>query len=136
MTYTKQEKKAILSELILMAHADKHIKKEELTFLEAIGKRLELDLDELHLMIERPEELKIEVPKQFVKRVVHFHRLMLMMHIDGHVDSAELQLLYNTALRYGIRKSTVDTLLGTMKKYPHGEIPPSELLEIHDRNNN
>lgn len=136
MTYTKQEKKAILSELILMAHADNRIKKEELTFLEAIGKRLELDIDELHLMIERPEELKTEVPKQFVKRVVHFHRLMLMMHIDSHVDKAELQLLNDTALRYGIRKSTVDTLLRTMEKYPHGEIPPSELLEIHYRNNN
>jgi len=136
MTYTKQEKISILSELILMAHADKHIKKEELAFINTIGKRLELDESELAYMIEHPEELEIAVPKQFVKRVVHFHRLMLMMHIDGHVDKTELQLLHETALRYGIRKSTVDTLLTTMEKYPHGEIPPTELLAIHDRNNN
>ncbi|WOI23660.1 hypothetical protein [Nonlabens ulvanivorans] len=136
MTYTLEEKKAILSELIIMAHADQHIKKEEIAFIHAIGKRLELDEKELSHMLEHPEELETMIPKQFVKRVVHFHRLMLMMHIDGHVDAAELQLLYQTALRYGIRKSTVDTLLNTMEKYPHGEIPPSELMSIHQRNHN
>lgn len=136
MTYTIEEKKAILSELIIMAHADQHIKKEELAFIHAIGKRLELDEEELSYMVEHPEELETTVPKNFVKRVVHFHRLMLMMHIDGHVDKAELELLYQTALRYGIRKSTVDTLLNTMERYPHGEIPPSELLSIHQRNHN
>lgn len=136
MTYTIQEKKAILSELILMAHADLKVKKEELAFIQAIGTRLSLNTTELTYMVNHPEELKVEVPQQFSKRVIHFHRLMLMMHIDGHVDQAELQLLYETALRYGIRKSTVDTLLSTMEKYPHGEIPPSELLEIHQRSNN
>lgn len=136
MTYTLEEKKAILSELIIMAHADQHIKKEEIAFIHAIGKRLELDEEELSHMVEHPEELKITVPQQFVKRIVHFHRLMLMMHIDGHVDSAELQLLYQTALKYGIRKTTVDTLLHSMEKYPHGEIPPSELMSIHQRNHN
>lgn len=136
MTYTNQEKRAILSELILMAHADQQIKKEELAFLQAISKRLELSEEELSYMIDNPGELENEIPKQFVKRIVHFHRLMLMMHIDGHVDNAELQLLYETALRYGIRKSTVDTLLTTMEKYPHGEIPPAELMSIHQRNHN
>lgn len=136
MTYTDQEKKAILSELIIMAHADHHIKKEEIAFIQAIGKRLNLDNDELAHMVEHPEELKVELPKEYVKRIVHFHRLMLMMHIDGSVDIAELQLLYETALRYGIRKSTVDTLLRTMEHYPHGEIPPTELLGIHQRNSN
>ena len=136
MTYTQKEKKAILSELILMAHADNILKKEELAFIEAVGKRLNLDSDELAYMIKHPEKLDVHVPQDFVKRVVHFHRLMLMMHIDGHVDVTELQFLYETALRYGIRKSTVDTLLSTMEDYPHGEIPPTELLAIHQRNNN
>ncbi|MGJ8685630.1 MAG: hypothetical protein ACSHWW_13450 [Nonlabens sp.] len=136
MTYTDQEKIAILSELVLMAHADSKIKKEELSFLHAISKRLDLDKDLLGQMLENPKDLKIEIPQHFIKRVVHFHRLMLMMHIDGDVDKAELQLLYETALRYGIRKSTVDTLISTMEKYPHGEIPPTELLSIHQRDNN
>ncbi|MEO9559395.1 MAG: hypothetical protein ABJG51_09625, partial [Nonlabens ulvanivorans] len=75
MTYTLEEKKAILSELIMMAHADQHIKKEEIAFIHAIGKRLELDEKELSHMLEHPEELETMIPKQFVKRVVHFHRL-------------------------------------------------------------
>jgi len=136
MNYTKEEKIAIISELIIMAHADQMLKKEEVSFLTAISKRLEIDATEIKHMIEHPEELEITVPIQFSKRVIHFHRLMLMMHIDGHVDDSELQLLYTTALRYGIRKNTVDRLLLTMEKYPHGEIPPSELMEIHQSNSN
>lgn len=136
MTYTKEEKIAIISELIIMAHADHKLKKEEISFLTAISSRLEIDAIIMKHMIEHPEELEIIVPKQFTKRILHFHRLMLMMHIDGHVDQEELQLLYHTALRYGIRKNTVDRLLLTMEKYPHGEIPPSELMEIHQSNSN
>lgn len=136
MTYTQEEKIAIISELIIMAHADHKLKKEEISFLTAISNRLEIDATIMKHMIEHPEELEIVVPKQFAKRILHFHRLMLMMHIDGHVDDQELELLYNTSLRYGIRKGTVDHLLTTMEKYPHGEIPPTELMEIHQSNNN
>ena len=63
MTYTQKEKKAILSELILMAHADNILKKEELAFIEAVGKRLNLDSDELAYMIKHPEKLDVHVPK-------------------------------------------------------------------------
>jgi uncharacterized tellurite resistance protein B-like protein len=136
MVYTVEEKKHIISELILMAHADQHLKKEEIAFITSVGKRMELSDEDIEYMILHPEELTTVVPKDYTKRIVHFHRMMLMMHIDGHVDDQELQLLHDVALQYGFRKSTVDALLQSMIRYPHGEIPPSELMEIHLRNSN
>ncbi|MEN8817495.1 MAG: hypothetical protein ABF274_11585 [Nonlabens sp.] len=136
MVYTTEEKKHIISELILMAHADQHLKKAEIAFIKSVGKRMELDDDDIIYMIQHPEELTTLVPKDYTKRIVHFHRMMLMMHIDGHVDDQELQLLHDVALQYGFRKGTVDALLQSMTRYPHGEIPASELMEIHIRNSN
>lgn len=136
MVYTVEEKKHIISELILMAHADQHLKKEEIAFIKSVGNRMGLVDEDIVYMMEHPEELTTVVPKDYTKRIVHFHRMMLMMHIDGHVDDQELQLLHDVALRYGFRRSTVDALLQSMVRYPHGEIPASELMEIHIRNSN
>ncbi|AZQ44540.1 tellurite resistance TerB family protein [Nonlabens ponticola] len=136
MNYTEKEKEDILVELIKMAHADAHLKKEEIEFIKALGKRLGIDDDQVLQMIEHPETGKISPPKSFTQRIVHFHRLMLMMHIDGVVDDGELQFLHEVALKYGIRQSTVAMLLAKMKQYPHGDIPPTELLSIHTQTSN
>ena len=136
MSYTIQEKTDILKELIAMAHADNHLKKEEIEFIKAIAVRIEVGEEQLNDMLQNPDNEPVKTPKQFVKRIIHFHRLMLMMHIDGNVDDSELQLLHEIALRYGIRGVTVNKLLSTMERYPHGEIPPSELLEIHSETSN
>lgn len=136
MVYTVKEKKNIISELILMARADLQLKNEEIAFIKSVGKRMKLSSEDIVYMIKHPDKLTTTVPKDYTKRIVHFHRMMLMMHIDGHVDDKELQLLHDVALKYGFSKSTVDVLLQTMKRYPNGEIPPSELMEIHLRNSN
>jgi len=136
MTYTTEEKKHIISELILMAFVDNRLQKEEIAFVTSVGKRMELSDEEINYLLTHPEELSISTPKDYNKRIIHFHRMMLMMHIDGHVDEQELQLLHEVALQYGFRKTTVDTLLQSMIKYPHGEIPVSELMQIHTRNSN
>ncbi len=136
MTYTTDEKKSLISDLILMALVDNELRKEEIAFIKAVGGRMELSETELLEMMEHPEKLNVVTPKNFTKRIVHFHRLMLMMHIDGTVDERELQLLNEIALKYGFRKTIVDSLLATMLQYPHGEIPPTELLQIHSSSNN
>ena len=136
MNYTTNERKQILESLILMAHADGSIKKEEVAFITSVAKRMEIGGQDVKAMLSAPESLQAVAPKNYTKRIIHFHRLMLMMHIDGHVDEQELQLLHEVGLKYGFRKSTIDALLATMSKYPHGEIPPSELMQIHVSNQN
>ncbi len=136
MTYTLQEKTDILKELISMAHADEHLKREEVEFIKVVGKRLQVNDEDLLKMLEQPPKEATKPPKEFIKRILHFHRIMLMMRIDGDVDKKELQLLHEIALRYGIRRLTVLSLLEVMDKYPHGDIPPTELLAIHSQSNN
>lgn len=136
MIYSTEEKTGILKELISMAHADKRLKLEEVEFIKTIGKRLGFELKDLETFLESSEKNIAAPPKEFVTRIIRFHRLMLMMHIDGNVDERELQLLHEVALRYGIRRLTVLGLLEIMEKYPHGDIPPSELLSIHTQSNN
>ena len=136
MTYTTQEKIDLLSQLILMALADNKLSPEELEFLKKIAQRMDIEESELMSMIRYRNELTVSTPQSHTKRIIHFHKLLLMMHIDGKVDDIELQLLHEVALKYGFRKSVVDSLLNAMKNYPHGEIPPSELLTIHSSQNN
>jgi len=136
MTYTDQEKHDILREIINMAHADGFLRTAEISFIKALAARLGLDDEHVNHMLEYPEDCKLSVPKTQSKRMVHFHRLMLTMHLDGQVSDAELQLLHEVGLRYGIRKATIITLLDTMKQYPHGEIPAADLIAIHVRDNN
>ena len=136
MTYTVQEKTDILMELISMAHADQHLKQEEVEFIKVVGKRLQVDEKQISEMLDQPSGETTKPPKEFIKRILHFHRIMLMMRIDGDVDEKELQLLHEIALRYGIRRLTVLSLLEVMEKYPHGDIPPTELLAIHTQSSN
>lgn len=136
MTYSIGEKKSLIAELILMALIDDKLKPEEIAFIKSVGKRMDISDQEITAMIKKPQSLQVATPTNFTKRIVHFHRLMLMMHIDGNVDDKELQFLNEVALRYGFRKTIVDRLLATMIQYPHGEIPPSELLQIHATGNN
>ncbi|WP_124980526.1 tellurite resistance TerB family protein [Nonlabens xiamenensis] len=136
MTYTTEERKQILGALIQMALADGQLQKEEIAFITSVAKRMEIGGQEVQHMLKNPENLKTVVPQDYTKRIVHFHRMMLMMHIDGHVDDQELQLLHEVGLQFGFRKTTIDALLKTMSKYPHGDIPPSELMQIHVSNQN
>jgi hypothetical protein len=136
MIYSIDEKKSLIAELILMALVDKELKSEEMAFVKTVGKRMEVEDLEIMGMIKNAADLEVSTPKSMTKRIIHFHRLMLMMHIDGTVNVQELQLLNEIALRYGFRKTIVDRLLSTMTQYPHGEIPPSELLQIHSSTSN
>lgn len=136
MTYTIDEKKSLIAELVLMALVDKQLKSEEIAFIKTVGKRMQVEDREIMSMIKNAADLEVTTPKSMTKRIIHFHKLMLMMHIDGTVNDQELQLLNEIALRYGFRKSIVDQLLSTMTQYPHGEIPPSELLHIHTSTSN
>lgn len=131
MSKSKEEKLAIFSELFLMALSDNFLRKEELTYLAAVGKRLELAEEDMQHVFMHPEKLEITVPKTFSSRMIHFHRLIMMMKIDGEVNLKELELLHNIALRYGFRQSTVEQLLQLMDKHPDGDIDVKDLLSIH-----
>jgi uncharacterized tellurite resistance protein B-like protein len=136
MTYSQEQKEATLQELVRMAYADDRLQAEEVEFIKALGRRLEFTEQEVDDFINSPTDKEILPPKKFVERIVHFHRLMLMMHIDGSVDPAELQFLHEVALKYGMRRSTVLMLLEKMKEFKYGDIPPTELLAIHQQIHN
>ncbi|GAK98146.1 hypothetical protein JCM19294_779 [Nonlabens tegetincola] len=129
-------KKDLLNQLILMAHRDGKLDSKEISFVLNVGKRLGFEEVDVVDMIKNPSAQIEKPPKDFTQRIVHFHRLMIMMYIDGHVDDKELQFLYELGLTYGFRKSTIDTLLKMMERYPNGDIPASELIEIHSRDYN
>lgn len=131
MSKSKEENLAIFSELFLMALSDNFLRKEELTYLAAVGKRLELAEEDMQHVLMHPEKLEITIPKTFSSRMIHFHRLIMMMKIDGEVNLKELELLHNIALRYGFRQSTVEQLLQLMDKHPDGDIDVKDLLSIH-----
>ncbi|WP_194849982.1 tellurite resistance TerB family protein [Nonlabens antarcticus] len=136
MTFHISNKTEVLKELIAMAYADGNLSMIEIEYIKAVGTRLNFKEGAVKEMLEHPDNSPAKPDKQFMMRIVHFYQLMLMMRIDGEINNKELQLLHEIALRYGIRKITVNTLLEIMDEYPDGDIPSLKLLEIHNQANN
>ncbi len=135
-TYTVLQRKALLNDLVEMAYADSTIKMEESEFILAVGKRMKVPQEEILDLLSDPKTKGGSIPTTNFKRILHFHRIMIVMFIDDNIHNAELQLLHEIALKYGYSNEVVTELLDAMKRFPYGEIPAEELKEIHSRSYN
>ncbi|MGB3592306.1 MAG: hypothetical protein WBA16_11535 [Nonlabens sp.] len=135
-TYTITQKKSLLTDLIQMASIDYPLKKEESEFIYAVGKSMNIEPDEVGFLINNYQEIDKVVPKTTYKRILQFHRIMIIMFIDNHIHEKEVELLYRIALKYGYRVDIVHELLEAMEDHPYGEIPERQLMEIHSRARN
>ncbi|WP_299889369.1 TerB family tellurite resistance protein [uncultured Lacinutrix sp.] len=122
------EKLSLLSEMIAFAKADKNIKKIEYSFLLGVAKQLEISREDFDYLIEHP--INYINLKSHSERIVQFHRLVLLMHIDNDRTRSEVVKLYNYGLRMGLNHESITKVLYLMEGFPDMIVPAEVLIDI------
>jgi hypothetical protein len=122
------EKLSLLSEMIAFAKADKDIKKIEYNFLLGVAKQLEVSREDFDYLIEHP--INYVNLKSHSERIVQFHRLVLLMHIDKERTKADIVKLYNYGLRMGLNHESITKVLYLMEGFPNMIVPADVLIDI------
>lgn len=124
----KEKNKALISDLILLAHADDKVTQAEYDFIKRMASRLDITPMEVDELFVDP---KPSVPIfSEMDRIVHFHRLILLMNVDRETHANEVASIRNFGLKMGIRPGVIDQVLSQMELYEDKIIPSDELLKI------
>ena len=89
------EKLSLLSEMIAFAINDSSLRNIEYNFLLGVAKQLKISREDFDYLIEHPIDYKYL--KSHSERIVQFHRLVLLMNIDGEITDIELKKLFEKA---------------------------------------
>ena len=122
-----KEKLSILSDMIAIARADEVISDKEYYFLASVAEQLGVDRDLFESLFEK--EVEKVIPKTQAERILHFHRLVLLMNVDEQHES-ELAMIRDIGLWMGLPPTAVEQVLTIMHQYPNKIVPPEVLISI------
>ncbi|MEL0643556.1 TerB family tellurite resistance protein [Olleya sp. Ti.3.14] len=122
------EKLSLLSEMIAFAKSDDSIKSVEYSFLLAVAQQLEVSREDFDYLINNP--VNRMVLKSHSERIVQFHRMVLLMHVDQERTQQELAKLYNYGLRMGLNHESITKVLYLMEGFPDMMVPAEVLIDI------
>lgn len=125
---TYEEKLSILSELIGFARVDKRLNEQELDFLRAISRRLDVDESVFQSLVRNPLPT-VKLSSQ-ADRLIQFHRLFMLMNIDQEQSPTEIEALFNYGLKMGLPLSAIRQLLEVMHQYPDRIVPADVIVQI------
>lgn len=124
----KLDEKSLISDLIVMAMADNKLTHGEYDFIQRIAERMGLSTDEVDELFRHPLPTKKKFTE--LERITHFHKMVLLMNVDGETHEKELAKLREFGLELGLRPGAIEQVLATMERYEHKIIPAQELLDI------
>jgi len=122
------EKLSLLSEMIAFAINDSSLKNIEYSFLLGVAKQLNITREDFDYLIEHPIDYKHL--KSHSERIVQFHRLVLLMNIDGEISEPEIIKLHNFGLKMGLNHESINKVLYLMDSFPNKIVPPDVLIDI------
>ncbi|WP_340202682.1 TerB family tellurite resistance protein [Ascidiimonas sp. W6] len=128
---TESEKLSLLADMITFAKSDQEVKDSEYNFLLAVASQLGVTkrtFDHLFGTTAKRTPIKPES-----ERILQFHRLILLMNVDGHQHPEELRELRNYGLKMGLHPQATETVLKIMDQYPNKIIPPDILFQFSKR---
>ena len=124
----KQDEKSLISDLIVMAMADEKLTHGEYDFIQRIAERMGVSPNEVDDLFHKPIPTKRSFTE--LERITHFHKMILLMNVDGETHEKELAFLRGFGLELGLRPGAVEQVLTIMDRYEHKIIPSEELLQI------
>tara|TARA_A100000171_G_scaffold47238_1_gene52976 strand:- start:6332 stop:6778 length:447 start_codon:yes stop_codon:yes gene_type:complete len=125
---TLQDQKSLLSDLILMAKADDKITQGEFDFIHRLAARMGISEKEVRELYHNPLPTKKTFTE--LERITHFHKMVLLMNVDGETHEKEIAFLRGFGLELGLRPGAINQVLVAMERYEHKIIPPEKLLQI------
>ena len=120
--------KSLLSDLISIANADGEVDASEFDFIYRVGTRMGLKTREIDQLFQKPEPSAALFSE--LERITHFHKLLMVMNVDGITHQNEVIALRNFGLKMGIHPGAIDSILNRMNDYEDKIIPSQELIAI------
>ena len=125
---TEKEKLSLLSDLIAIAKADNEIREAEYELILAVANQLGVDKATLDKLFDtKAERVPLKLESQ---RILQFHRLVLLMNVDGENHINEMETIHNIGLKMGLNPMAIDQVLKVMYEYPNRVVPPEVLVGI------
>ncbi|MCB9223504.1 MAG: hypothetical protein R2780_04945 [Crocinitomicaceae bacterium] len=126
-----QEKRSIISELIELSKVDGEVSEVEIQLIKTMGNMIGLSDAEILDCFKNPAPFDPETSP--FDRIVQFHRLVLLMNIDGVVSASELNHLRLVGVKMGLNSNAIDEVLTRMYDFPNNLIPPDVLIAIYQK---
>lgn len=123
-----ENKKALISDLIVMAQADEKVTSVEYDFIMRLALRMDLEQEEVEVLFKRPLPSKKFYTE--LDRITHFYKLVLVMNIDEEAHEKEITAIRNFGLKLGIRPGVLNQILIRMNSFDNKIIPVEELMKI------
>ncbi len=118
----------MLTELIKLARCDHKVREQEYQFLQTIARSLHVSQEEFDSLFEN--YIEFTPPESEFERILQFHRLVLLMNVDGETSDSELDFIRDIGIRIGLSTNATNRVLDEMNNYPNQVIPPEKLIEI------
>ena len=122
------EKLSLLSEMIAFAKEDDTLKPIEFNFLLGVSKQLNISREDFDYLIFNP--VGGITLKSYSERIVQFHRLILLTHLDSSKNPAEEAKLFNYGLKMGLNNNTILRVLYLMDGFPDRNVPAAVLIDL------
>lgn len=126
-----QEKRSIISELIELSKVDGEVSEQEVALIKKMGNMIGMSDPEILDCFKNPAPFDPQTSAQ--DRIVQFHRLVLLMNVDGEVHASELNHLKLVGVKMGLNPNAVAEVLSRMYDFPNNLIPPQELIRIYSK---
>jgi uncharacterized tellurite resistance protein B-like protein len=126
-----QEKRSIISELIELSKVDGHVSDEEVKMIKTMGNMIGMSDAEILDCFKNPAPFDPET--NAADRIIQFHRMVLLMNVDGEVHASELNHLRKIGVKMGLNPNAVSEVLTRMYDYPNNLIPSDELIRIYSK---
>ena len=124
----KDNNRAIISDLIVLAYADGKLTDPEYDFILQIALRLDLTVNDVEDLFENPSLSRPIFTE--LERISHFYKLVLLMNVDLETHEKEIIAIRNFGLKMGIRPGVLDQILLQMGQYKNNIIPSDDLIKI------
>lgn len=118
----------LISDLIVMAHADGKVADSEYEFILRLADRMGFLKNEVDALFAHPQPSQPLFSE--LERITHFYKLVLLMYVDNEIHKEEVITARNFGLKLGIRQGVIDQIINKVDEYEDHIIPSEDLMKI------
>lgn len=97
--------KGHVKNLVLLARVDGTVSDEELILIHRIGRHVGLTYGQIGEIIDNPNNFEVIPPVSKVERLEHMIHMVDLIHVDGVIDSKEMNLISKFAIQIGFKSN-------------------------------
>ncbi len=111
------KRKKHIQNLVYFALADNNFDIAEKDFIKQVGKRLNIDENELNILLESKVIEQPEIPEDEVQRYILFDDILNLIVIDKKIEEQEESEIKKIAGKLGFPSNMVDDIIVKLKRH-------------------